>query len=339
VYDAVQLQPAVTGMRAYTFLIAAQLAIFTAPALLQAQATGQQNGSRRGGPPQIDFSKVEIHTFHVQGNVYLLIGGGGNVTLQVGKDGFMLVDANYAPLAPKIMAEVRKLNQGPLRYIVNTHVHADHTDGNAALVKLGATEFMPGPTLVVAAQQVQDRMADTLSTPNPIPREKWPNDTYSTPFKDFFLNGEPVFVFHIPNAHTDGDSIVLFRGSDVISTGDIFTPDRYPFIDLARGGSVQGLIDGLNKILDLAVPARYQEGGTYVIPGHGRVCDEADVVEFRDMVTIVRDRVQDLISKGKTLDEVKAAKPSFDYDTQYADQGSFVTPDAFVESVYRSLKK
>ena len=127
-------------------------------------------------------------------------------------------------------------------------------------------------------------------------------------------------VYHMPAAHTDGDSVVFFRRSDVISAGDIFTPNNYPFLDLARGGSVQGEIDALNHIIELTVPAKYQEGGTYVIPGHGRLCEEADVVEYRDMVTIIRDRIQDLIRKGKTLDQVKAAKPTLDYDTQYGTQ-------------------
>ena len=158
------------------------------------------------------------------------------------------------------------------------------------------------------------------------------NDTYFRSPKDFLFNGESVLVYHMPAAHTDGDSIVMFRRSDVISVGDIFTPDRYPVIDLANGGSVQGLLDGLNTILEMAVSGKYQEGGTFVIPGHGRLCDEADVVEFRDMVTIIRDRVQDMLKKGMTLEQVKAAKPSRDYDTQY--KGS---PDVFVESIYKSL--
>jgi len=286
-----------------------------------------------------DFSNVEIQTLHVQGSVYMLVGGGGNVTVQTGNDGVLLVDTNFAQLAPKIMAAIRKLSAGPVRYVVLTHVHADHTGGTEALVKLGATPAAPAPALLVAHINVLNRMVTPLPGDPAVPQALWPLDTYSTPFKDFFFNNEAVMVTHLPNAHTDGDSIVFFRRSDVLSVGDVFEPDLYPFIDLARGGSVQGLIDGLNKILEIAVPAKYQEGGTLVIPGHGRLCDEADVVEFRDMVTIIRDRVQDLIKQGKTLDQVKAAKPSRDYDTQYAAPGSFVTPDAFVESVYRSLKK
>jgi cyclase len=289
--------------------------------------------------PATDFDKVEIHTLPVQGNVSMLVGGGGNVTVQVGKDGVLLVDTSFAELAPKIMAAIRKLSDGPVRYVVNTHVHPDHTGGNEALVKLGATGAAPAPALVVANLAVLERMVTPPGGTTPAPRPLWPNDTYSTPYKDFFFNNEAVIVYHMPNAHTDGDSVVFFRRSDVLSVGDIFTPDLYPFIDLDRGGSVQGLINALNRILEITVPAKYQEGGTYVIPGHGRLCEEADVVEYRDMVTIIRDRVQDLIKQGKTMEQVKAAKPTRDYDTQYAAPGSFVTPDAFVEAVYKSLRK
>ncbi len=282
---------------------------------------------------------TEIHTLQVRGGIYMLSGGGGNITVQTGPDGILLVDTGLAANSSKIMAAIRKLSDGPVRWVIDTHVHADHTGGNEALVKMGATPAMPAPARVVAYISVLDRMVTPLPGEAAIPATLWPNDTYSTPYKDFFFNGEAVFVTHLPNAHTDGDSIVFFRRSDVLSVGDLFMPDLYPFIDIARGGSVQGLIGGLNKILEIAVPGRYQEGGTMIIPGHGRLCDEADLVEYRDMVTIVRDRVEDLIKQGKTLDQVKAAKPSRDYDTQYAAVGSFVSPDAFVESIYRSLKK
>src|SRR4029077_21130153 len=170
---------------------------------------------------------------------------------------------------------------------------------------------------IVGQQNVLNRLTHPTAGQSKFPEEGLPYDEYATPFKAMYFNGEAVLVYHEPNAHTDGDSVVLFRGSDVISTGDIFTPDAYPFLDIEHGGSVQGEILALNHILQLTVPAKTQEGGTYVIPGHGRVCDDADVVEFRDMVVIVRDRVRDMIQKGKTLDEVKAARPTRDYDTEY----------------------
>jgi glyoxylase-like metal-dependent hydrolase (beta-lactamase superfamily II) len=263
----------------------------------------------------------------------MLIGAGGNITLQVGKDGVLLVDTSYAPMAPKIMAAIRTLSAMPIRYIVDTHMHTDHTGGNAALAKLGGGGAMPR---IIANDHVLNRMSErTSSGQTAAPEADWPNDEYFNPTKDFFFNNEAVVVYHMPAAHTDGDSVVFFRRSDVISAGDIFTPNNYPFLDLARGGSVQGEIDALNHILELTVPAKYQEGGTYVIPGHGRLCEEADVVEYRDMVTIIRDRVQDLIRKGKTLEQVKAAKPSLDYDTQYGTAAG--AGDRFVEAVYKSL--
>ena len=179
-----------------------------------------------------------------------------------------------------------------------------------------------------------------MSGPQPnkapaLPFAMLPTDTYVTGSKEVFFNGEAIQVLHQPNAHTDGDSIVFFRRSDVVAAGDIFTPGRFPGIDLDRGGSINGLINGLNHIIEITIPADKQEGGTYVIPGHGHLCDEADVVEYRDMATIVRDRVQDMVKKGMTLAQVKDAKPTLDYDPLYG-QANGAT-DRFVESVYKSL--
>jgi glyoxylase-like metal-dependent hydrolase (beta-lactamase superfamily II) len=267
------------------------------------------------------------------------MGDGGNITVQVGKDGVMLVDTGFAPLAPKAMAEIRKLSDGPVRWIVNTHVHNDHTGGNAEMAKLGMTGESIGPPRIVAQSNVLNRMTTAEPGQPKIPEAAWPNDEYFLPTKDFFFNGEAVVVYHVPNAHTDGDSLVFFRRSDVLSTGDVFTPGSYPILDLARGGSVQGEIDALNKIIDITVPAKYQEGGTMVIPGHGRLCDEADVVEYRNMLTIIRNRFQDMIRKGMTLEQVKAAKPTLDYDTQYGSTTGFWTTDKFIDAVYKNLSE
>jgi glyoxylase-like metal-dependent hydrolase (beta-lactamase superfamily II) len=262
-----------------------------------------------------------LRLFPVQGNVSMLMGPAGNVAVQTGKDGVLLVDSGSEALAPAITAQVRTLTTLPLRYIINTSADADHTGGNAPLTVRGVT--------VIAHENVVNRMA----RPTPGRQPGLPDSEYFTPTKDFYFNGEPVFVIHAPNAHTDGDSMVLFRRSDVLSVGDVFTPDRFPMIDLQRGGSVQGLLDALNRILVLAVPERLQDGGTRVIPGHGRLCNEADVVEYRDMVTIVRDRIEDAIRKGMTLDAVKATRPTLDYDGIYGNASSFI------DAVYNSLRQ
>jgi glyoxylase-like metal-dependent hydrolase (beta-lactamase superfamily II) len=290
---------------------------------IASSALAQQN--------QIDFAKVEIHALPVQGNVHMLVGAGGNVTVQVGKQGVLLVDTEFGPLVPKIMAEVRKLSSGPLRYVINTHVHGDHVGGNEELVKMTPADNTQ-PLNIIAHENVLNRLTTPVtSRATPPPQVGLPTTEYFLPEKDLFFNGEAIVLYHAPKAHTDGDSIVFFRRSDVISTGDLFTPERYPGIDLARGGSVNGIISALNRIIQIAIPEDKQEGGTYIIPGHGRLCEEADVVEYRDMVTIVRDRVQDGIRKGRTLEQIKASKPTLDYDTRYG------PGDTFIENVFASL--
>jgi cyclase len=280
-------------------------------------------------------AEPQLQMLPIQGNIYVLMGPAANVTVQVGKDGVLLVDTMTEPLAPRIAAEVKKLTPLPIRYIIDTSVDADHIGGNAALQAMGATGASPvegGGATVIANEHVLNRLTTPVTGSQTPPRQRGlPNDEYFTPTKDFYFNGEPVVVFHQEKAHTDGDSMVFFRRSDVLSVGDLFTPGRYPVIDLDKGGSVQGLLAALNFILHLTVPEHLQDGGTRVIPGHGRICNEADVVEYRDMVTIVRDRIQNLIRKGSTLAEVKSARPTLDYDNEYG------SPEAFVEAVYKSL--
>jgi glyoxylase-like metal-dependent hydrolase (beta-lactamase superfamily II) len=280
----------------------------------------------------------------VQGAVSMLTVSGTNIAVQIGKNGVVLVDAPPIDAVPAVMAEIRKLTDKPIRYIVNTNADADHVAGNAAVVSavvgrdvrgapmgsltgLGATLGRPA---IIAHTNVLGRMSKAVPAP---PAAALPTTEYFQPTMDFF-NGEAIVLSH-HQGHTDGDSLVFMRRSDVIVTGDLFTPGRYPTIDLARGGSVQGLVRALTEILALAVPEAFAEGGTKMIPGHGRVAEETDVAEFRDMVVIVRDRVQDLMTKKMTLDEVKAARPSRDYDAEYG--ASQADADRFVESIYRSL--
>ena len=283
----------------------------------------------------------ELHILPVQGNVYMLYGGSaGNIAVQVGTDGVMLVDAMPAGLAEQIAEAIATVTPEPIRYIINTGPDRHHTGGNAELAALGmfgstpslAPGEKPGATLVAHENVMLRLTAAQSDRRNPFPVAGVPRTVFFLPQKDIYFNGEPVFVIHEPNAHTDGDSIVLFRRSDTIAVGDIFVPDTFPVIDIEQGGSVEGLIRALNHILDLAVPRRLQDGGTRIIPGSGRLCNEADVVESRNMVVIVRDRVLDLMEKGMPLDEVIAARPARDYEGEYSGSaGDFVT------SIYRSL--
>src|SRR5436853_1835623 len=293
----------------------------------------------------------QIHLLHVQGNVYMLVGAVGNIAVQVGNDGVLLVDTGADEMTDQILASIRQLakpiTNRPIRYIINTHFHPDHTGGNEKLRAAGATitggnvagniaDATEGAALF-AHENVMKRMSAPTGSAAPRPSGAWPTDTYFGDKKEIFFNGEAIQLFHPNSAHTDGDSIVFFRRSDVISTGDTFMTTSYPVIDLQGGGSINGVIDALNFILDLTIPAEKQEGGTMVIPGHGRLCDEADVVEYRDMVTIIRDRIQDMVKRGMTLEQAKAAKPTRDYDPLYGSTTASRTTDMFVEAAYKSL--
>jgi cyclase len=271
---------------------------------------------------------------HVQGNVYMFASTLGNVTIQVGKDpghdGVLLVDTGPAQLRDTLLGEIRKLSGEPVRFIINTSADADHTGANAVLVKPARTYQLQAEVSLFAQDNVLQRESRDGSG---VPSSVWPTLTYLDG-KSFAFNGEAIQMF-AEKGHTDGDSIVLFRGSNVLSAGDVFLTTGYPVIDLTRGGSIQGEIRALNQILDLTVPRSMQEGGTMVIPGHGRLCDQSEVTDYRDMLTIIRDRVQDLMHRGKSLDEVRAARPSRDYDRRYSTPAW--TGDMLVEAIYRSL--
>lgn len=288
-----------------------------------------------------------ITTIHVQGNVYMIHGLGGNVAVQTGDTGILVVNTGLEQNASRLIAAIRKLSNGPLQYIFNTSLDPDQTGGNDAVRKIGVTITGANVTgdiadagqgaQIIAHENVLNRMSAPTGQKATVPFGNWPTDTYVSGQKEVFFNEEPVIARWQPAAHTDGDSLVIFRRSDVVVTGDIFDTESYPFIDVEHGGSVQGEIDALNNIIDIAVPKHEEEGGTYIIPGHGRICDEFDVVEYRDMVTIVRDRVQNAIKKGMTLEQVQAAGFTKDYDPRWSAHEGPGTAENFITSVYRSL--
>jgi len=273
--------------------------------------------------PATDAKQGEIKIFHVQGNVYMLYGAGANVAVQIGDEGVVVVDTGVAAMRDKVLAAIRQLSPKTIRWIINTHSDPDHTGGNETVSQAGMT-VNGNPAAIVANEKTLAHMSDRPST-------EWPLNTFFEDQRDFYFNGEAIFVYHVPRAHTDGDVMVYFRGSDVLVSGDLFLTTTYPVINAKLGGGVSGFIVGLNKMLDIAVPKYLQDGGTYVIPGHGRVSDEADVVEYRDMIVIIRDRIADMVKRGMTLDQVIAAKPTLDYDGRYGD------PSAFIEAVYREV--
>lgn len=300
-----------------------------------------------GTPPPANTGtdQSDISVLHVQGKVYMLVGAGGNITVQAGDEGVLVVDTGVAARGDDVLAAIRRISDKPIRIVINTHVHADHTGANEVIAKVGRSlgDNAPGnfglalaSARVLAHEKVLRRMDAPTGQPAPRPFGAWPTETFFGDDKEIFFNDEAIQLIHQPG-HTDGDVMVFFRRSDVVSSGDLFLTTTYPELDLEGGGGVRGVIDGLNRLLDLTIPKDKAEGGTYVIPGHGRLSDEADVVEYRDMLTIVRDRIADLIAKGMTLAEVKAAGPTRDYDGRYGATTGQWTTDRFVEAVYRGL--
>ena len=278
----------------------------------------------------------------------MLHSGGVNAAVQIGDEGVLVVDTMTAALSDKLIAEIRKIaGDKPIRWIVNTHMDADHTGGNAKVAEAG--ESIIAGNFAGQAGQAAANFAKVLTHENvearlvkakpALPTQALPTDTFFTDEFEMHFNGEAVQFIHVPNAHTDGDVMVFFRKSDVLVTGDAFNTTSFPVVDLEDGGSLNGVVKTLNRILDITVPEDKQEGGTYVIPGHGRLTDEADVVEYRDMMTIVRDRIQNALDKGMTLEQVKAARIVRDYEGRYGSARGAATADALIDTAYRSLKQ
>ena len=284
----------------------------------------------------------------------MLVGDGGNIVVQTGEQGTFVVDTGEGKLADKVLAAIRTLSPKPIQFIANTSFHAEHTGGNDTLGAAGQDPSLPGSFFVQSAPRgVTGFFSDPLSHATMMghnnvmvrmqaagaPASSVPADTYLEDRRRKFHNGDAIELFYQPNASTDGDSLVHFRSADVIVAGDIFTTTQYPFIDVKNGGTIQGLVRALNWILDQTVFRHQGEGGTYIVPGHGYLSDEHEVVEYRDMVVIVRDRVKAMRDAGATLAQIQAARVTADYDTRYGANTGPWTTATFVEAVHQSLPR
>lgn len=324
----------------------------TAAALLMAAgvlAGGLGSRSLLAGARQ--GSGGELDVIQVRPDFYMLAGAGGNVAVQIGPAGVVLVDTGSAQDADRLLAAIKRLTNKPIRYVFNTSADADHTGGNETLSKAGQTilgnngtsgfseaVFTNGGAASVLAHE--GVLAAMSRAGSPVPLAQWPTKTYSGRLYSMYLNGDGIQALHMPAAHSDADSAVFFRRADVIVTGDVLDTTRFPVIDVKNGGSIQGEIDALNRLLDLAVPPWplvWQGERTLVIPGHGFLSDYGDMLEYRNVVTMMRDRIQAMVEKNMTLAQVKAADPAKGFKARYgADTGPWTT-DMFIEAVFTSL--
>jgi len=304
------------------------------------------------GRPQTDAS---LDVVQIRPNFYVIAGAGGNVVVQTGPEGVILVDSGSTAMADKVLAAVRGITTQPIRYIINTSMDPDHVGGNDRLARAGLS-ILPGAVVagaglsddlvsnsgrasVMAHENVLARMT-AATGPQAVPFALWPTKTFAYRQYSMYLNGEGIQVIHMPAAHTDGNTIVFFRRGDVIATGDIIDTTRWPVIDIKRGGTLQGELDALNRLMDLTilnVPLQWHPDRTFLVPGHGFVYDKLDLLEYRDAVTVVRDRVLDLLDDGKTLAQVKTANPTLGYRSQYGSDSGPWTTDMFVETIYNEL--
>jgi cyclase len=288
-----------------------------------------------------------VETLQIRDDIYMLVGQGGNVTVQVGDEGVLIVDTQFERMSNAIVAAIREISPLPIRFIVNTHHHGDHIGGNANLRTAGATVIggnMPGAVpyaegggaQVIAHENVLLRLSQANGD-QAVDPSLWPTNTFFNSEKRLYFNNEGIQLVHAPRAHTDGDIVVFFRKSDVIAAGDFYRTTSWPRIDLAGGGSYQGTIDALNTLVGLMIPVYGQDGGTIVIPGHGRVSGLGDVLDFREMVIVIGDRLKHMIAEGMTLEQVLAARPAMDYEPVYAGAQGAEATTQFLEVAYQSL--
>ena len=288
-----------------------------------------------------------LEILEVRPSFFVIAGAGANVGVQVGDDGVVVVDTGSAASAPAVLAAIKRISSKPIRYVIDTGPDADHVGGNETLAKAGEKLF-GGSNFGGGAPDGADSVAPILSVEGVLrhvaasaPGGR-PTEVFHYSRKYMYLNGEAIEVLSQPAAHTDADAFVFFRRSDVVVAGDVLDTRQFPVIDVERGGSIQGEIAALNRLAELAVvsvPVVTREAGTIVVPGHGRLCDQYDVVEYRDMVTIIRDRIRDLMKAGRSLAEVKAAQPAKGYMGRYGNAGGAWTTDRFIDAVYQSLAK
>ena len=293
--------------------------------------------------------ETDLEVVKVRKNFYMIAGAGGNIGVQIGSDGIVLVNAGSAQASDRVLVELKKLTDLPIRYIINTAAGADFVGGNDKLAKAGFTIFTNalgntgfvgamtngGAAAILAHESVLNRM-----TKANYPAAAAPTEAFYASRKALRMNDEGIEVFHQPKAHSDADSFVLFRASDVVVTGDVVDMTRFPTIDLANGGTIDGEIAALNRLIELTIaptPFIYKDVGTYVVPGHGRLSEQMDIVDYRDMVVIVRDNVGALKAQKKTLEQIKAARPALPYETRYGAKSGSWTTDMFIEAIYKSL--
>jgi len=279
----------------------------------------------------------DIEVIRVQPNFYMIAGAGGNIAVQIGPDGVLLVDTGAARMSDRVMAEIRKLTSQPIRFIIDTSADADDVGGNEKLAKAVGADG--AAAVIIATENVLTRMSAPTGKQAAFPLAAWPTETFFQKQKPMYFNREGIQIMSHA-AHSDGDSVVFFRRSDVIVAGGIYDTTRFPVIDVEKGGGIQQEIDALNQIVELAIPSipmMWQEGGTQVIPGRGWLADQADVVEYRDMVTIIRDVVADMMGKDMTLEQIQAANPTRGYRKQYGSESGSWTTSMFVEAIYKSL--
>ncbi len=290
----------------------------------------------------------------VRPNFYMIAGAGANIGVQIGSDGIVLVNAGSGAASDQVLAILKKLTPLPIRYVIDTNAEADFVGGNAKVAKAGQTIFINllgngglasamtngGAAAILAHDSIMRRMSAPTGKASPFPVDAWPTEAFYPKRQTLRMNEEGIEVLYQPAAHSDADSFVLFRGSDVVVAGDVIDTTRFPVIDIANGGSIQGEIDALNKLIELTIaptPYIYKGVGTYVIPGHGRLCEQMEVVDYRDMVVVVRDVIADMIKQGTTRDQIKEASPALAYERQYGSKTGPWTTNAFVEAIYKSL--